>query len=131
MRLFIIILLISCWLGAQAQNSRELSRIRAIQSETSGKKAKPYAAEPGSLAGSLFVVYKVAFSSQDYYSCSFSLSCSEHAHQAIIKQGFFPGLLNSIDRLTRCHGLNYKNYRIDPKTRLLIDPLHDVHYIPL
>ena len=131
MKPFIIILLISCCLCAHAQNNEEFRRISTMQSVAIDKKDNPYIAQLGTVTGSLFVFYKVALSSQDYYSCSFSLSCSEHAHQAIIKQGFFPGLLNSIDRLTRCHGLNHRNYRVDPKTRLLIDPLHDVHYNPL
>lgn len=75
-----------------------------------------------------FIIYKTFISSQDHMSCVFSPSCSEYALQSMQKQGFFPGLLNTFDRLTRCNGLRPGDYVIDPRLRLLSDPVRDIHY---
>lgn len=130
MRTFIIIALISSACYLHGQTLAELMIVQRKQQEKE-KPALNMAEFTGSVTGTLFVFYKTAISSQDYYSCNFTPSCSEHAHQAITRQGIFFGLLNSLDRLTRCHGLSRRNYPIDPKTFLLSDPLRDVHFNPL
>ncbi len=68
-----------------------------------------------------FVGYKSFFSSQDGKSCTFSPSCSVYAIQAIKKKGIVEGLLDAVDRLTRCNGLTPENYEIDKESGLLID----------
>lgn len=77
---------------------------------------------------SLFLFYKQVVSSQDSQSCSFSPSCSVYAVETIKKQGFFLGLLDTFDRLTRCNGLSPEQYHIDYQQKLLIDPVHNHHY---
>ncbi|RUA32170.1 MAG: membrane protein insertion efficiency factor YidD [Bacteroidetes bacterium] len=75
------------------------------------------------LFSGLFLFYKSFISSQDAQSCSFTPSCSVYALQAVKKQGVFKGMLNGFDRLSRCNSLSPEKYDVDPKTKLLIDPL--------
>jgi len=70
----------------------------------------------------LFIFYKKYISSQDASHCVFKPSCSEYAIKVISKQGFFPGILNAIDRFSRCHSLSIENYDYDEDIQLLIDP---------
>jgi putative component of membrane protein insertase Oxa1/YidC/SpoIIIJ protein YidD len=72
----------------------------------------------------LFVGYKNFVSSQDMPNkCVFKHSCSEYSNEAIKKFGLIKGGLTAFDRLSRCHAFSRKNYKIDPETNLLIDPL--------
>lgn len=128
MRSFITILLISLSLVAVSQSKTEFQQVRSVQQKITENEHDRFKDHLGSVSGTLLVVYKATLSSQDYFSCSFSPSCSEHAHEAITKQGLIVGLMNTLDRLTRCHGLSYKNYPVDPETRLLIDPLRDARF---
>jgi putative component of membrane protein insertase Oxa1/YidC/SpoIIIJ protein YidD len=130
MRVFITILFISLMLPAFSQTSAEFEKVRQMQQKAIDVPENSSNQETGLVSG-LFRFYKSAISSQDYYSCTFTPSCSEHAIQAIKKQGFLPGLLNSFDRLTRCNGLNRHHYPYDHEKHLLIDPVHDAHYNPL
>jgi hypothetical protein len=80
------------------------------------------------LLSSMFKFYKFFISSQDSQSCSFYPSCSVYAVETIKKQGFFIGILDTFDRLTRCNGLSPENYEIDYKQTLLIDPVRNSQY---
>lgn len=71
----------------------------------------------------LFVIYKEIFSSQDMDSCVFEPSCSVYAIESIKKKGFLKGLLNSLDRLSRCNPGQHKDCPINPKTNKFIDPV--------
>jgi putative membrane protein insertion efficiency factor len=71
----------------------------------------------------LFVSYKQFFSSQDMGTCVFTPSCSAYGMQSIRKKGLVGGLLNTFDRLTRCHPFAGKNYDYDPKSYKLYDPV--------
>jgi hypothetical protein len=77
---------------------------------------------------SAFLIYKFLISSQDSQSCSFTPSCSVYAVETIKKQGFFIGILDTFDRLTRCNGLSPENYTIDFNQYLLIDAVHNSKY---
>jgi uncharacterized protein len=68
-----------------------------------------------------FLGYKHLFSSQDSRSCTFEPSCSVYAVETIRKNGLIKGILDSVDRLTRCNGLSPRNYEIDMEKHLLID----------
>ncbi len=130
MRVFIIILCFSLLIPAFGQTPAEFEKVRQVQLLAT-EKPEDSSDQETRVATGLFRFYKTAISSQDYYSCQFTPSCSEHAIQAIRKQGFLPGLLNSFDRLTRCNGLNRHHYPYDYEKHLLIDPVHDAHYNPL
>lgn len=70
----------------------------------------------------MFLFYKFCISSQDIPSvCSFSPSCSEYGLLSVKKYGPFIGMMNTFDRLTRCNGLNDKNYIKDEITGRLAD----------
>ncbi len=72
----------------------------------------------------LFVMYKYVFSSQDLSSCVFSPSCSVYGLHSVRKLGPVRGILNTFDRLTRCHPQKPgKHYPVDPKTGRLYDPI--------
>lgn len=76
----------------------------------------------------LFNIYKRFISSQDHMSCVFTPSCSEYAIEAVEKQGFLAGIINTFDRLTRCNGLRPKDYEFDPQAHLLKDPVRNSSY---
>ncbi len=44
------------------------------------------------------------------------------------KQGFILGMLDTFDRLMRCNGLSPEKYPLDYNSRLLIDPVRNIHY---
>lgn len=71
----------------------------------------------------LFVFYKNFFSSQDANHCVFYPSCSIYAIEAIKKQGIILGLMNGIDRLSRCNRLSPENYSFYKNTHLFYDPV--------
>lgn len=71
----------------------------------------------------LFFVYKEVLSSQDVDACVFSPSCSVYAIESIKKHGITVGLLNSFDRITRCHPGQHKCLPIDPGTGKYYDPV--------
>lgn len=69
-----------------------------------------------------FIVYKEFFSSQDVDACVFSPSCSGYMMGAISKKGFI-GILDGLDRLSRCHSLvGRHDYAFDPITKKYYDP---------
>lgn len=71
----------------------------------------------------LFLFYKSFLSSQDAISCVFYPSCSVYGFQTIKKHGVFMGMLDTFDRLSRCHALSPENYDIQPETHLFYDPV--------
>lgn len=71
----------------------------------------------------LFLFYKEFISSQDINACVFSPSCSVYAIESIKKKGIIPGTMAAMDRITRCNGLAYGYYPLDPDTNLNIDPV--------
>lgn len=77
--------------------------------------------EAESIFTAFFIAYKNFVSSQDSRSCTFEPSCSVYSIETIKKNGVIVGLLDTIDRLTRCNGLSPRNYPIQPDTHLLID----------
>lgn len=68
-------------------------------------------------------LYKRYISSQDGPHCTFHLSCSAYAKQAIREKGLFTGILLAADRLLRCHGLGAAQYPSDPVSGKLLDPV--------
>ncbi|MCF8331077.1 MAG: membrane protein insertion efficiency factor YidD [Bacteroidales bacterium] len=84
--------------------------------------------ESQGVLSNLFSLYKILVSSQDYHSCVFTPSCSEYAIQSIKKQGLINGIMDSLDRLTRCNGLRPAEYKIDKQNGLLIDPVRNAQY---
>jgi uncharacterized protein len=78
--------------------------------------------------GWLFRFYKKFISSQDHGNCSFTPSCSEYAIIAIREEGLLIGSVNTLDRLTRCHGKNNPHYPKNKEKDLLIDEVRDHNY---
>jgi putative component of membrane protein insertase Oxa1/YidC/SpoIIIJ protein YidD len=77
----------------------------------------------GQILKLIFYFYKKYISSQDAVKCAFIPSCSEYSVQSIHHNGLFVGILDSFDRLSRCHTFSRDKYEIDPKTKLFIDPV--------
>ncbi len=71
----------------------------------------------------LFIFYKEFFSSQDGNHCVFYPSCSVYTINAVKTQGIVVGLMNGIDRLSRCNSLSPENYKMYKNTKLFYDPL--------
>ena len=104
-----------------AQNKEDLSFSTSLNKETvtavyNVKKDK-------STSYGFFSFYKRFISSQDSGDCNFYPSCSVYGTQSFQKLGFFKGLFNTFDRLTRCNGLNRKDYHIHKPSNLLYDPV--------
>lgn len=71
----------------------------------------------------LFLFYKSFLSSQDAISCVFHPSCSVYGYQTVKKNGVIFGMLDTFDRLSRCHALSPEEYDVHPETRLFYDPV--------
>ena len=104
-----------------AQNKEDLSFSRSLNKETvtavyNVKKDK-------STSYGFFSFYKRFISSQDSGDCNFYPSCSVYGTQSFQQLGFLKGLFNTFDRLTRCNGLNRKDYHIHKPSNLLYDPV--------
>lgn len=132
MRSFIIIifLLISCLTYSQTEKDILLIR-ETLSDKFEGNKwdfSKSYNNEYDLIFSRLFLFYKHFISSQDANSCSFTPSCSVYAIHAIKKQGVVVGLINFFDRFTRCNSMSPEDYKIDTKSRLLIDPVRDFYF---
>lgn len=78
--------------------------------------------------GALFRFYKLNVSSQDNGSCIFHPSCSEYGILALRKQGVVVGILNTLDRLTRCNDNGSHYYPEILKDGLFEDPVRDLNY---
>jgi len=72
----------------------------------------------------LFVSYKAVLSSQDMNSCVFTPSCSVYGIESIKQNGLILGVINTFDRLTRCHPFAGKNYKFDEEQNRLYDPVN-------
>lgn len=74
-----------------------------------------------------FAFYKVFISSQDGAQCTFYPSCSVYALNTIKTNGL-AGVLDAIDRLTRCNGLSPEKYHIHESTQRLYDPVKKIRH---
>ncbi|MCJ7447866.1 MAG: membrane protein insertion efficiency factor YidD [Bacteroidales bacterium] len=123
-------LFFSCIL--QAQSSGEIQSLKlAIPGKTEYSYVAYSQEDTGRTdvySGMMFRFYKMYISSQDYGKCSFTPSCSEYAIIAIRKQGIVVGSINTLDRLTRCHSGNIRNYLPDEKTGLSVDEVRNLRY---
>jgi putative component of membrane protein insertase Oxa1/YidC/SpoIIIJ protein YidD len=104
-----------------AQNKEDITFSQSLNEETvitsyNVKKDK-------STSYGFFLFYKKFISSQDSGDCNFYPSCSVYGTQSFQKLGFLKGLFNTFDRLTRCNGLNRKDYHIHKTSNLLYDPV--------
>lgn len=117
--------------SVKAQHKEEICTLRAVmpvELQLNAKHKYSYATENNTneiswIFSTLFLGYKTFVSSQDMSSCTFTPSCSEYGMLAVKKQGLIIGIMNTIDRLTRCNGLSPEFYELDSKTHLLVDPL--------
>lgn len=68
-------------------------------------------------------IYRLYVSSQDGPHCTFKLTCSGYAKEAVRKRGWLMGALLAADRLLRCHGLSATLYPVDAETGRFVDPV--------
>ncbi|MBL7811825.1 MAG: membrane protein insertion efficiency factor YidD [Bacteroidetes bacterium] len=68
-------------------------------------------------------VYKQCISSQDGMSCSFTPSCANYAMQCIHQKGAVMGVLLGLDRMSRCHNMDWKHYLTEPGSLRWSDPM--------
>lgn len=133
MKTFTIILFLCSSAAAPGQTAEELTMLKqqAQRDEREERFAflNDSSNELQKVTSVLFLAYKSLISSQDAISCVFYPSCSEYAVQAIQQQGFFIGLLNTFDRLTRCNALSPENYPIHPGTNLFYDPVEPIEHV--
>jgi putative component of membrane protein insertase Oxa1/YidC/SpoIIIJ protein YidD len=121
MRKITVIILVLLTLKVFAQNQEDMNF-----SENFGKFiiAKSYRVDqPKKITHRMFNFYKKRISSQDSGNCNFHPSCSVYGLQSVQRLGFSKGFLNTFDRLSRCHGLNKKDYTLHIASKLLYDPV--------
>jgi putative component of membrane protein insertase Oxa1/YidC/SpoIIIJ protein YidD len=76
---------------------------------------------------SAFSFYKTFVSSQDGMKCTFYPSCSVYALNTIKTNGLV-GILDAIDRLTRCNGISPEKYHIHEPSQRFYDPVEKIHH---
>lgn len=69
----------------------------------------------------LYSIYRNLISSQDGTNCKFYPTCSAYCRSAVRKNGLILGMIQGVDRITRCNGLSPNKYTIDIERRRLID----------
>jgi putative component of membrane protein insertase Oxa1/YidC/SpoIIIJ protein YidD len=74
-----------------------------------------------------FAFYKTFVSSQDGMKCTFYPSCSVYALNTIKTNGLI-GVLDAIDRLTRCNGVSPEKYHIHEPSQRFYDPVTKIHH---
>jgi len=74
-----------------------------------------------------FAFYKTFISSQDGMTCTFYPSCSSYALSTIQTNGIL-GILDAIDRLTRCNGLSPEKYHIHELSQRYYDPVKRISH---
>ncbi len=125
-------MIFGCLIPSEAQVATDSSYLQMLPQawpiETNhfrwGKEFYNVRNELDALFTGLFVAYKAFLSSQDGGRCVFEPSCSVYGLRSIRKLGLIRGLLNTFDRLTRCHPqLGGDFYPIDPQTGRLYDPI--------
>lgn len=72
-----------------------------------------------------FAFYKTFVSSQDAMKCTFYPSCSVYAYQTVKTNGLL-GVLDAIDRLTRCNGISPEKYHIHEPSQRYYDPVRKI-----
>jgi uncharacterized protein len=135
--LFITVILIgqgclqdTSMLLAQSREEIQCLKLRTLEEAENMYLAYSKETAGGSVmtAGWFFRFYKKFISSQDYGNCSFTPSCSEYGIIAIREEGLLVGFVNTLDRLTRCHGKNNPYYPKDEEKGLLIDEVRNHKY---
>jgi putative membrane protein insertion efficiency factor len=74
------------------------------------------------LFSNMFIGYKKFVSSQDAQHCGFEPSCSVYGLMALKNHGFVGGMLRTFDRISRCNGVNQKDYPVHWPSGLKYDP---------
>ena len=82
------------------------------------------------LFGGLLITYQKVISDQFFTMCSYRVSCSDFAKNAIFRYGLFKGVPLAADRLMRCNKLSFEelsNEDIDFKNEKILDNLDKYH----
>ena len=104
---------------------QQLDGIFEVKDKQSGFKdhIKDNSNELEFVASGIFLFYKSFFSSQDGNHCVFHPSCSEYAIQSIKEKGFLIGVVDAMDRLSRCNKLSPEKYNQFENTSMFYDPV--------
>ena len=122
----IIIVLIFLASGCFAQLSKDIDKFQGIQVVEEENKKQSFSSDNTGvffiITKQLFMLYKQFISSQDANRCPYAPSCSTYMLQSIDENNFISGLLNGLDRWTRCNGRDLDKYFMDHEKHKLIDP---------
>lgn len=69
----------------------------------------------------IFIGFKKVFASQDIVACPYSVTCSEYCLESMKSKGIFWGLLNGIERFSRCNRIDAALFDSDALRQKLID----------
>ncbi len=127
----IIILLAAFASRAVPQSSEEISTFRGLVRPAANNPEYSLKIDPSNefrllLTGG-FAFYKTFVSSQDGMVCTFYPSCSSYA-VASIQTNRLLGILDAIDRLTRCNGLSPEKYPIHEHSQRYYDPVRKISH---
>lgn len=125
--LSVLVVFVTINIYAQKTATAELYDILKVRSDTKPDYKAPLKTSKNEFSVVIstgFLFYKTFISSQDKPSCIFTPSCSEYSVEAFKRKGPVIGLLQTFDRLSRCHGfVNPRHYPINPKNKLFYDPV--------
>jgi uncharacterized protein len=127
--IFIILLALPC--NLQSQTRDELYSFSTIFKPAETKPDYSLKIDPTNefrllLTGG-FAFYKTFISSQDGVKCTFHPSCSVYALNTIKTNGLL-GILDAIDRLTRCNGISPEKYHIHEPSQRFYDPVEKIRH---
>ena len=126
----IIFLWVTCISASSAQSALSVTDYRGLFKEEAVQQDYSLSIDMSNefkmlLTGG-FSLYKKFISSQDAVHCAFHPSCSVYALETIKTNGLL-GVLDAIDRLTRCNGFSPQKYIMHNESQLFYDPVSKIH----
>jgi uncharacterized protein len=127
----IFIILSACTFSLHSQTEAEVRSFSKLFKPAESKPGYSLKIDPTNefkliLTGG-FTFYKTFISSQDGVKCTFYPSCSVYALNTIKTNGLI-GVLDAIDRLTRCNGISPEKYPIHEPSQRFYDPVEKLRH---
>lgn len=127
-RLYLFLFLVCLGVNGMAQNNKKSELRNLFKAPSNHNQYSNYIKKSSNelefTAATLFLSYKLVFSSQDMQSCVFYPSCSVYAIECLREDPLPKSVFRIFDRLTRCHPLASTKYYTIHKSGQLYDPVH-------
>jgi putative component of membrane protein insertase Oxa1/YidC/SpoIIIJ protein YidD len=122
MKQLLMMLIVSVmFLSSRAQDSTVVDDIEAVFVPEQAQSAWVKHNKEKVVMFGLYYFYKKCVSAYDVSTCKFSPSCSSYGMLSVRKRGVIIGIIDTFDRLTRCHANHVNQYHFDSHTGLFTD----------